>query len=205
MRPLLTFLFFPLCTALCVSAAEIPQGTHVLLRMVNSVSTRTAQDGDRVYLRTASPIATDGHIVVPVDSYVEGVVFRAKRGGKVSGRAELAIRLETLTFPNGQALKFTPRVASVEDNQSGQKVSDGEGTVKQAPNHGQDATRIAILAGSGASIGGLADQGWAGAGIGAAIGGAVGVATTLLTRGREAELRAGTTLDVVFDRRLALE
>jgi len=39
------------------SAAEIPQGAHVLLRMVNSVSTRTAQPGDTVYMQTASPIA----------------------------------------------------------------------------------------------------------------------------------------------------
>jgi hypothetical protein len=36
-------------------AAEIPRGAHVLLRMENSISTRTAQEGDYVYLRTASP------------------------------------------------------------------------------------------------------------------------------------------------------
>src|SRR5262249_9282494 len=77
-------------------AAEIPQGSHVLLRMVNSVTTRTAQAGDQVYLRTASPIAVDGQIVVPIESYVTGVVARAKRSGKVSGRGELAIRLDTL-------------------------------------------------------------------------------------------------------------
>lgn len=46
-------------------AAEIPKGTHVLLRMVNSVSTRTAGEGDQVYLQTATPIAVSGQIVVP--------------------------------------------------------------------------------------------------------------------------------------------
>lgn len=35
------------------AAAEIPQGAHVLLRMENSVNTRTAKEGDFVYLRTA--------------------------------------------------------------------------------------------------------------------------------------------------------
>jgi hypothetical protein len=45
----------------------------------------------------------------------------------------------------------------------------------------------------------------AGAGIGAGAGAAVGLATVLLTRGREVELRQGTSLDVVFDRPVALE
>jgi len=70
---------------------------------------------------------------------------------------------------------------------------------------GRDAERIAILAGSGASAGGLVDRSWKGAGIGAGIGSAVGAGYTLLTRGHEVELRAGATLDVVFDRPLTLE
>ena len=186
-------------------AAEIPKGAHVLLRMVNSVSTRTAGEGTQVYLRTATPVAVDGHILVPEGSYVQGVVARAKRGGHVSGRAELGIRLETLTLPGGQTLKFSPRLSSVDSNESDQKVEQEENIVKQGPDYGRDAKRIAILAGSGASLGGLTDRSWSGAGIGAAAGGAVGFATTLLTRGREVELRQGSTLDVVFDRAVAVE
>src|ERR1700674_5260157 len=77
-------------------AAEIPQGAHALLRMVNSVSTRTAREGDFVYLRTATPIVVNGQIVVPAESYVQGVVSHALRSGRVKGRAELGIRIETL-------------------------------------------------------------------------------------------------------------
>lgn len=186
-------------------AAEIPQGSHVLLRIVNSVTTRTAQDGDQVYLRTASPIAVDGQIIVPVDSYVTGVVAHAKRSGKVTGRAELAIRLDTLTLPTGKGVKFTPHLASVDAGDSGQKVAGNEGTVKQSSDVGRDAERIAILAGTGAGFGGIADRSWKGAGIGAGIGSAVGAGYSLFTRGREVELRSGATLDVVFDRPLTLE
>ena len=84
-------------------------------------------------------------------------------------------------------------------------VVEGEGAIKQAPSKGQDAARIAILAGTGAAIGGIADRSWKGAGIGAAAGGAVGFAVTLLTRGHEVELRAGSTLDVVFDRPVGID
>src|ERR1051326_8670280 len=94
---------FLLLLPLAAFAADIPQGSHLLLRMVNSVSTRTAQPGDQVYLRTASPIAVDGQIIVPVESYVTGTVSQSRRSGRVSGRAEMAIRLDTLMLPGGKS------------------------------------------------------------------------------------------------------
>ncbi|MBZ5610709.1 MAG: hypothetical protein LAP38_20800 [Acidobacteriia bacterium] len=187
------------------SAAEIPRGAHVLLRVENSINTRTAQEGDFVYLRTASPISVDGTIAVPAGSYVQGVVTQAKRSGRVKGRAQLGIRLETLTLASGKVFKFSPHLTSVDAEETGQKVTGKESTIEQGPDMGKDAERIAILAGSGASIGGLADRSWKGAGIGAGAGAAVGLATVLLSRGKEVELRHGATLDVVFDRPVTLE
>src|SRR5260370_41441812 len=127
--------------------------------MENSINTRTAQEGDFVYLQTASPIALSGQIAVPVGSYVQGVVTYAKHSGRVAGRAELAIRLETLTLPSGRSFKFSPHLNSVDSGETGQKVTGKENTIEQAPGHGEDAARIAILAGSGATIGALASRG----------------------------------------------
>jgi hypothetical protein len=193
-----------------VLAADIPQGAHVLLRMENSINTRTAQEGDFVYLRTASPIAADGQIIVPVGSYVQGVISHTKRSGRVSGRAELGIRLETLTLGSGKTLKFAPHLSSVDAGDSGQKVTGKENGIEQASSRGEDVARIAILAGSGAALGALVDRrvngaGLKGTGIGAGAGAVVGLATVLLTRGKEVELRQGATLDVVFDRPVAIE
>jgi hypothetical protein len=84
-------------------------------------------------------------------------------------------------------------------------VDTRENDIKQGGTKERDAGRIAILAGSGGAIGGLADRSWKGAGIGAGVGSAVGLATVLLTRGSEVELRQGTTLDIVFDRPVTLE
>jgi len=202
-----TFVLPIFTLAICgmAMAADIPQGAHVLLRMENSINTRTAQEGDFVYLRTASPISADGQIILPVGSYVQGVVSHTKRSGRVTGRAELGIRLETVTLGTGKVFKFAPHLNSVDAGDSGQKVTGKENAIEQESSKGQDAARIAILAGSGAAIGGLVDRGVKGAGIGAGVGAAVGLATVLLTRGKEVELRQGATLDVVFDRPVAIE
>ena len=142
---------------------------------------------------------------MPAGSYVQGVVSEAKRSGKVKGRSQVAIRLETLTLASGKVYKFSPHVSSVDSGETGQKAAGAENTVEQGPGRLRDAGRIAILAGSGAGIGGIADRSWKGAGIGAGVGSAVGLATVLLTRGKEVELRQGSTLDVVFDRPVSLE
>jgi hypothetical protein len=188
-----------------LTAAEIPKGAHVLLRMVNSVNTRTAQEGDYVYLRTASPIMAEGRMLVPTDSYVQGVVSRAKQSGRVKGRAELSIRLETLTLNSGAVYRIAPRLASVESGDEAQRVDSRENGIRQAGTKEHDAGQIAILAGSGGAIGGLADRSWKGAGIGAGVGTGVGLATVLLTRGKPVQLPQGSTLDVVFDRPVTLE
>lgn len=188
-----------LLVAGALSAAEIPQGAHVLLRLVNSISTRTAHEGDYVYLRTATPIVAGGGVVVPVDSYVQGVVTSSKRSGRVKGRAELAIRIENLTLPGGKVVRIAPHLSSVDSEGTEQKV-DKEGGVQQGGSKGADAARVAEIGGAGAAIGGLADGSWTGAGIGAGAGSAVGLATVLLTRGREVDLRQGSTVDVIFER-----
>jgi hypothetical protein len=185
-------------------AADIPAGTHILLRMMNSINTRTAAEGNQVYLQTAAPVAINDQIVIPAGAYVQGTISHVRRSGRVKGRAELGIHLDTMTLPSGKTVKIAPRLESVDSNESGQQVNS-ENQIAQAPQKERDAARIAITAGSGAAIGGIAGASWHGAGIGAAAGSAVGLATAMLTRGSEVELRQGTTLDVALARDLRIE
>lgn len=199
------FAVFGLALAISAQAAEIPKGTHTLLRLVNSISTRTAREGDYLYFRNATPIVANGAVVVPAESYVQGVVTRSVKSGRVKGVAELSIRIETLTLPSGKVIRLNPKLASVDSEGTNQKVVGPEGEVKQGTDHGKDAERIASTGGLGAALGGLTDRSWRGAGIGAGIGSGVGLATVLLTRGREVELRQGSTVDVVFERAVPVE
>ena len=185
-------------------AAEIPAGTHVLLKLVNSVTTRTAKVGDYIYMQTASPITAGGQIVVPEGTYVQGVVSQTRKSGRVKGRAELAVRIEKMTLDSGKVVQVSPHLASVDAENTGQKVNH-EGQVEQAGEKAKDAGTIAKVGGAGAALGGLSDRSWSGAGIGAGAGAGVGTAIVLLTRGRDVTLSRGATFDVVFDRAVAVE
>lgn len=181
---------------------EVPIGTHIPLVLHNGISTRSAKPGDPVYLETLFPIMVDGKVVIPAGSYVSGEVTEAKRPGRVKGRAEIMLRLDNLILPNAYQVSFigTPGNAGTGGNES----VDKEGKVSGDTDKAGDAATIAKTTIAGAGIGGIAD-GPKGLGIGAGIGAATGLAAVLLSRGPEAELPRGTTLEAVLDRPLFLD
>jgi len=188
-----------------VNPFVIPAGTKVPLSMINSVSTKTASEGDRIYLETVFPILADGRVVIPPGSYVAGTVTSVKRPGRVHGRGELYIRFDSLTLPNGVTRDFRARMGSL-DGTAPDTLDKSEGKVKSDGNKAGDLKTIGEAAGAGAGVGGLAGaaagHAGMGAGIGAAAGAAAGLVGVLLTRGPEAVLEKGTTMEMVLDRQL---
>jgi len=177
----------------------VQAGTKIPLSMINSVSTKHAAEGDRIYLETVFPILVGGKVVIPPGSYVAGTVTESKRPGKVKGRGELYVRFDSLTLPNGVTREFRSRIGGL-DGRAAEDIDKTEGKIKGETTKVQDATVIGTTAGAGASIGGLATRTGMGAGIGAAAGAAAGLAGVLLSRGPDAVLAKGTTLDMVLDR-----
>ena len=180
----------------------IPAGTRVAVVLENGISTRGAKAGDSVYFHTSFPITQNNRIVIPVGSYLRGELIESKRPGRVKGRGEFRMRLDTLIFPNGYTvdLNATPRSA----DSGGKETMDSEGKVNGAGGKGKDAQTVAETTATGAGIGAIAD-GAKGLGIGAGIGAVAGLGAILLTRGPEAELPRGSTLDIVLEHQLALD
>lgn len=187
------------------AAYTVQAGTHVPLGLINSVSTKHSAPGDRIYLETVFPIVIDSHIVIPPGSYVIGTVTEIKRPGRVKGRAELYVRFDSLTLPNGVTRDFRSRLGSI-DARGDEHLDKKEGMVQGDSNKIGDARTLGEIAASGASIGAIAGsaEGHAGmgAGIGAAAGAAVGLAGVLLSRGPDAVLAKGSTIEMVLDRPL---
>lgn len=181
----------------------VPAGTRLPLVLHNGITSRNNRPGDPVYLETLFPLVQDSRILIPAGSYVQGEILEAKRPGRVKGRGEVAIRLNTLILPNGYTVSFNavPTNAGTGGNES----VEGEGKIKGDTDKASDVGTVIKTTGVGAGIGGIAGRSGKAAGIGAGAGAAVGLATVLLTRGPEVELPRGTTLDVVLDRPLYLD
>src|SRR5579862_357652 len=185
------------------ATVTVPTGTTLPLVLHNAVTTRNAQPGDPIYLETVFPILVDARIVIPAGSYVQGEILEAKRPGKVKGRGEVRMRLNTIIMPNGYSVKF----GAVPSNAGtgGNETTDKEGKVTGDSDKATDAGTIIKGTAIGAGVGAIAARSATGAGIGAGVGAAVGLVAVLLTRGPELELPRGTTLNAVLDRPLYLD
>ena len=180
----------------------VPAGTRVGVVLQNGISTHSAKPGDSVYLQTSFPITLGNRIVIPVGSYLRGELLEAKRPGRVKGRGEFRMKLNTLILPNGYTVDLNAAPRSADSGTH--DTMDPEGKVTSPGGKGKDAQTIATTTATGAGIGAIAN-GAKGLGIGAGIGAVGGLAAVLLTRGPEAQLPRGSTLDIVLEHDLALD
>ena len=187
---------------------NVPPGTHILLNMINSVSTKQAQAGDRIYLETAFPVLADGRIVIPQGSWVTGTITAVKRPGRVKGRGELQVQFDSLTLPNGVSRNFHSDLGAV-DARSQETLNREKSKVKGT---GDKETDVGTVVGSttagtviGSGIGAAAGNVARGAGIGVGAGAAAGLLGVLMTRGPDATLTKGSTVEMVLDRPISFK
>ena len=188
----------------------IPAGTKVLLQLRSAVNTKSAKPGDSVYLASTFPVVVGNRVMIPVGVYVQGVVDRVARAGRVKGKAQLDMHFTSMIFPNGTVVEI-PGVVDALPGAKQQKVkNDQEGTIEQDSGKGRNAAetaKIAIPAGAGVgTLGGAAsghpiEGGLAGLGAGLATVGLV----SLFTRGADVDIPSGTQVEMILQRPLLLQ
>lgn len=188
----------------------VPAGTKVLLQLRSAVNTKSAKAGDGVYLASTFPVVVGNRVMIPSGVYVQGVVDRVVRAGRVKGRSQLDMHFTSIIFPNGSVVEVPGMVNSLPGAKKQSVKNDGEGTIEQEADKGRHAGEVAKIAiptgGTIGSIGGLENGhpiagGIAGIGAGLAATGIV----ALFTRGADVDIPSGTQVEMVLQRPLLLE
>jgi hypothetical protein len=154
----------------------IPAGTAIVVRLDQTISTKTATAGAPFTATVAQPIVMGGKTAVPTGSRAQGVVEESKSPGKFKGEGVLTVKLTKLTVHG-----ITYPVAA-ESSTSTQK---GKGK--------RSTAMIGGGAAGGALIGGLAGGG-KGAAIGALVGGGAGTAGAAMTGNKDLQLPVETAV-----------
>jgi hypothetical protein len=188
----------------------VPAGTKVLLELRSAVDTRSAKPGDGVYLASTFPVVVGSHVMIPAGVYVQGVVDRVARAGRVHGKAQLDMHFTSIIFPNGSVVEIPGMVDSLPGAKDQSVKKDGEGTIEQNADKGRHAGTVAevgiptggtVGAISGAQSGHPLAGGLIGLGAGAAAAGIV----SLFTRGADVSIPRGTQVEMVLQRPLILQ
>jgi hypothetical protein len=155
----------------------IPSGTTLSVRLVDTIDTETAVQGQTFHATLESPLAYEGDVVVPSGYNVEGHVVEVKSAGKFAGQSVLALQLDRLEVGS--------KYYSIQTDQYRREGSSrGKNT----------AAKVGTGAAVGAIIGAIAGGG-KGAAIGAAAGGGLGGGIQAATKGQQIKLPSETVLN----------
>ena len=157
-------------------AGEIPAGTEIVIRMIDAADSQYDQLGKTYRASVDQPVVVNGQTIIPRGADVITVLTDAKKSGKISGRTELTLNLQSVTV-------------------NGRTYDANSSTVEQASgSRGARSTKvIGGTAALGAIIGAIAGGG-KGAAIGAGSGAAVGTAAEVATSGQRVKIPAETRL-----------
>ena len=165
------------------AGGEVPAGTELDVRLLNSLNSGTAQVEDRFEGATLVDLNLGGRTVVPSGSILRGVVSAVQPATRTNRTARMTVTFDQITI-DGRTYPIRATVT---------QALQGEGIKGEAG-------RVGVGAGVGAILGGILG-GFKGALAGILIGGG---GTIAATEGREIELPQGTVLRVRFDAPLAL-
>lgn len=156
--------------ALTGFAALIPPGTHVRVRMGQTISSDKARSGDNWEGTLASDVKVHGQVIARRGDPVHGKVVTAESSGRLSKPGLLQLQLRSIVV-NGRA----------------EPVVSGTYSVKGKSHKSRDAKAAGGTAALGAVIGAVAGGG-KGAAIGAGAGAAAGTAGAAVTGKRDVRI-----------------
>ena len=158
---------------------QVPADSVLGLQVERTVTSDLARVEDKVSARVTRDVRVGTRVAIPAGSIVTGSVTEVDRGGKMKGKARLAVRFHTVTLADGTQL--TIRTDAV--------VREGESPARET------AAKVGGATIGGAILGAILGGG-KGAAIGAGVGAAGGTAASMANDRNPATLPAGTNVTV---------
>jgi hypothetical protein len=164
---------------------NIPNDTQLRLSLTSAITTKTARVGDRFTAKVITPSEYEG-------ATVEGHIATFNKSGRVTGKTELGLAFDSITFEDGRKARLEAQLERIVESESVKKV-DEEGTIETGNRTKDSQVRGGVGAAAGAVIGGIAG-GVKGALLGLILGGAAGVGTVAIEGNKDLVLDPGTEM-----------
>jgi hypothetical protein len=158
----------------------VPEGTEIMVRLEQALSSRTARVEDRFDASVARPVYVNDRVVIPAGTRIQGTITQAEPAQRPARGGRLNLAFDRLYLDDGSTVDLNTRVVQVKED-----IASG-GTAKRA--------------GVGAAVGGVLGSilgGKKGALLGVLLGGAGGA---ISAEGDDVELPEGTVFTLQTDR-----
>jgi hypothetical protein len=137
----------------------LPAGSTLHVKLTTTLTSKTNKNGDPFTGTVAQAVNVNGTELIPKGSSVDGHVAFVKSSGRVAGKAEMRVVLDSITTPDDMKYDLN---ATLDDaaggGACGQTPSGDEGTIKGCGKSKKGALKDAAIAGgvgagAGATVG----------------------------------------------------
>jgi len=164
------------------------EGTMIRVRLIDRLSTATAEKGEPFRTRVATDVLRDGEVLIPAGSEIDGRVADVSRG-HAGGYGTMRLQPDVVILPDGARMRLSADVTSTPGSHA---HVIGEGTIRPDSRLKKDGVEYGGAVGAGVVTGAIV-----GGPVGAAAGGLVGagvITVHLLVDHPQATLEEGTSL-----------
>lgn len=175
----------------------IPPGTQLSAMTQGELSSENLTVGDTIAVQLSNGFYYNGTLALPPGTSVQGNVVIAERSGFTGKSGRLKIKFTNAITPTGQRIPLSGKLAT---NDNTGVLVGGTGA--------QRLTRVAKNTAGGAALGALAgviisplSGGKIGRGtaLSTAVGGGLGLGKSVIDKGKQAVLPAGSSVKIVLD------
>lgn len=161
------------------NVAVVPEGTVLMIRMSDSINTRHHKAGQRFTGTLETNLMSGSQLVAKSGTNVYGSLSQLDSAGRVAGSASMTLELHSIAI-DGTPLNIATYPL----------VAEGDNTGKSSAGRTGRTTAVGAIAGGSD---------------GAKTGAKVGLASSILTKGDDIEIKQGTLLDFTLKTPLHVE
>jgi hypothetical protein len=146
------------CSLRAAERTTLPPGTILHVKLETTITSKTNKPGDTFSGVVLQDVLSGQETLVPQGSLVSGHVAFLKPAGRIKGKAQMRIVLDSITTPEEQEIRLSSTLEDTKGGVCGSTASDEEGTIVGCGKSKKDAAKDAALgaaigAGAGATIG----------------------------------------------------
>src|SRR5690349_21605117 len=104
-----------LCFACGASAAELPAGTPIQIRLKTKISSNASKPRDPVEAIIIAPLMSGDQIVIPWGAVMRGQIDKAEPSAAADQRARLELHFDQLAGAQGKTIKLSTKVTAVDN------------------------------------------------------------------------------------------
>jgi hypothetical protein len=108
----------------------VPAETEAEIQLLSGIHSRVSHEGDPIAAKLVDPVRVNGQVVLPVGSVIGGRITYIRPAGRLRRPAELGLRFERVTLPDGQNQPLSAMLLELDEVPHMNTHVDNEGTLK---------------------------------------------------------------------------